>query len=165
MSNISRLIIHCFDLEWGSAEVCDEWHRERGFDMIGYHHVINNGMRTSSLDYDIYYDGLIEPGRPLDFDVTLEKEEIGAHAYGFNGESIGIALVGKNYFTMNQFQSLLSVCHMWTKINPGLLIQGHYEINNKKTCPNFEMDTFRQVLDDYTFKQEVTLDKLKEFIT
>lgn len=56
-----------------NAKVIDDWHRQRGFDGIGYHKVI---LR----------DGTIENGRPLD--------EFGAHTVGYNGTSVGIVLAG-----------------------------------------------------------------------
>lgn len=55
------------------AKVIEGWHRQRGFDGIGYHEVF---LR----------DGTIEKGRPLD--------EFGAHTIGYNGNSVGLVLCG-----------------------------------------------------------------------
>lgn len=43
MGRIDKIIINCSDSDWGDAEVIDEWHRERGWDGIGYHYIICNG--------------------------------------------------------------------------------------------------------------------------
>nr|DAW75697.1 MAG TPA: endodeoxyribonuclease I [Caudoviricetes sp.] len=70
-----------------SAEELDESHRAMGWTNIGYHYVIRK-------------DGSIEEGRP----VCLK----GAHAYGYNGRSIGIHLSGNFELaepTANQIES------------------------------------------------------------
>lgn len=76
MRDINEIIIHCSATPIGrdvSASDIDKWHRERGFDCIGYHYVIR-------------LDGSIEVGRPLD--------KVGAHCKGHNAHSIGIVYVG-----------------------------------------------------------------------
>lgn len=76
MRKINLIVIHCsatredrslttFDLE--------TLHRQRGFKGIGYHFYIRK-------------DGTVIPTRPL--------ERIGAHAKGFNAESVGICYEG-----------------------------------------------------------------------
>ena len=56
-----------------TAEEIHGWHINQGWSGIGYHFVIRK-------------DGTIERGRP--------EEAIGAHAYGFNSDSIGINVAG-----------------------------------------------------------------------
>lgn len=76
MRDINEIIVHCTATPAGrdvSAADIDKWHRERGFDCIGYHYVIR-------------LDGSIEVGRPLD--------KVGAHCKGHNAHSIGIVYVG-----------------------------------------------------------------------
>ncbi len=51
----------------------DRWHRERGWNGIGYHFVIRK-------------DGSIEMGRPWD--------RQGAHHYGYNATNFGICVTG-----------------------------------------------------------------------
>lgn len=55
------------------AKDIDRWHRERGFNEIGYHYVID-------------LDGTIEQGRAI--------EKIGAHCKGYNANSIGVCYIG-----------------------------------------------------------------------
>lgn len=59
-------------LDIGREEI-DQWHKERGFDQIGYHYVIRR-------------DGTREIGRPFNV--------VGAHVAGQNAQSVGIVLVG-----------------------------------------------------------------------
>lgn len=55
MRNINLIIVHCSATPEGrdvSVADIDRWHRERGFDGIGYHYVV-------------YIDGSVHEGRPL----------------------------------------------------------------------------------------------------
>lgn len=69
---------------WTTVEDIDKWHKERGWDGIGYHYVV-------------YCDGTIHTGR------SLERQ--GAHAKGRN-HYVGIALVGTDSFSSVQIDSL-----------------------------------------------------------
>ena len=72
MRNINLIIVHCSATPEGrdvSVADIDRWHRERGFDGIGYHYVV-------------YIDGSVHEGRPLN--------KVGAHCKGHNAHSIGI---------------------------------------------------------------------------
>lgn len=86
--SVRLLVIHCLDVPNGRpttvADV-DRWHRERGFAGIGYHHVI-------------YLDGSVHDGRP--------HAQVGAHAKGWNTGSLGIALVGRDRYTADQWGAL-----------------------------------------------------------
>lgn len=76
MRRITLLIVHCTATpegrDYGAKDV-DRWHRQRGFNMIGYHYLVR-------------LDGTIERGRP--------EEMIGAHCTGHNAHSIGVCYVG-----------------------------------------------------------------------
>lgn len=63
---------HSLSPDVSAAEI-RRWHIARGWKDIGYHAVIHP-------------DGRIEDGRDID--------EIGAHAYGRNRDSIGVCLIG-----------------------------------------------------------------------
>ena len=76
MRKITKIIVHCSATPEGRAvtvEDMDKWHRERGFDSIGYHFII-------------YLDGSIHLGRPI--------ERPGAHCIGQNITSIGVCYIG-----------------------------------------------------------------------
>lgn len=76
MRNIDSIIVHCSATKAGQdftvADI-DHWHRQRGFNGIGYHYVIR-------------LDGKLEKGR----DVALA----GAHCKGWNERSVGICYIG-----------------------------------------------------------------------
>jgi len=82
-----KAVIHCSDSPHGrgdNAATIHKWHKERGFDGIGYHYVILE-------------DGEVENGRPHYWE--------GAHTKGHN-DTIGICLIGEHDFTPEQFKSL-----------------------------------------------------------
>lgn len=138
---ISYIIVHCSDSDWGDAQVIDKWHKANGWRGIGYHYVIMNGRRTPHYEEEIY-DGILEDGR--------EIKDPGAHAVGYNSNSIGICLIGRAEFTTAQLHSLLILLVKLIdtyeiKIDN---ILGHYETENAngKTCPNFDMKIIRKIL-------------------
>jgi N-acetyl-anhydromuramyl-L-alanine amidase AmpD len=139
---INKIIIHCSDSWYGNAAIIDKWHRQRGFNQIGYHFVIPNGYATyedwKGQKYNPELDGLIEEGRDI--------EIVGAHCKGHNKDSIGICLIGKRLFSGNQIHALLKVIKAMTDIYGPLNIYGHYEFNPHKTCPNIDMDWLRGIL-------------------
>ena len=76
MRKIDSIILHCTATPEGkdySVDTIRSWHKQRGFDDIGYHYVI-------------HLDGSISNGRPIAI--------AGAHALGWNSNSIGISYIG-----------------------------------------------------------------------
>lgn len=119
MRKIKYHIIHCSDSNFGDVKEIRKWHLARGFKDVGYHFIIRQ-------------DGEIEMGRAI--------HEIGAHCKGYNTQSIGTCLIGKNNFTKAQFMALKKV-HMMLKVfYKNIKPKGHSEFNNQKTCPNFNVD-------------------------
>jgi N-acetylmuramoyl-L-alanine amidase len=124
---ITEIIVHCTATPEGREVHVPEvnrWHRERGFDGIGYH-------------YLIALDGTIEPGRDI--------ERAGAHCLGHNAHSIGIAYVGgldgkgkaKDTRTPAQRESLRLLIRFLKKVFPGTIVYGHRDFANKE-CPCFD---------------------------
>ena len=141
MREIEKIIIHCSDSGFGNAEVIDKWHRQRGWDEIGYHFVILNGRLESSSKYNKNIDGHIEKGRDV--------EKKGAHCYGHNRDSIGICLIGKEAFTGDQLLTALPFIVNELKVKYGLTnkdVYPHNEFNSGKTCPNLSKDYIRRLL-------------------
>ncbi len=139
---INSIIIHCSDSDWGSRDVIDKWHRERGWSEIGYHYVITNGFLKTGSIYNEADDGIIQPGRSLD--------KAGAHCKGHNADSIGICLIGKHRFTAKQlFKSLpYLLCFLMFEYKvPPSAVYGHCQFNKKKTCPNIKADLLRRIAD------------------
>lgn len=148
MTEIKYIVIHCSDSNFGDVELIRDWHvNGRGWRDIGYNGVILNGHRRSKSDVNEDEVGLFEVGRGMDFDKYVDSSERGAHALGYNKKSLGICLIGVDKFRVEQFQTALIACAMYKRINPEIKIIGHYECEGtSKTCPNFEMIGFRELL-------------------
>lgn len=128
MRNINMIMVHCSATREGKdytvADI-DRWHRERGFDSIGYHYVI-------------YRDGSIHRGRPV--------EQIGAHCRGYNADSIGICYIGgltadgkaaKDTRTPLQRLALVALLTALKLRFPNAEIRGHRDFAAKE-CPSFD---------------------------
>lgn len=136
MRKINKIILHCSDSSFGSADVIRRWHLERGWSDIGYHYVVCNGYENKSDDFEaLVHNGKVEPGRPL--------EIAGAHARGHNKDSVGICMIGTNKFTEEQFIALgaLVISLMVQFDLSAEDIIGHNEVSSK-TCPNFDVSAF-----------------------
>jgi N-acetylmuramoyl-L-alanine amidase len=128
-NNWNWIIIHHSDSDYGSAAIIDKWHRDRGFDELGYHFVIGNGTNSG--------DGQIEVGP------RWVKQKWGAHDNAldnrFNTNGIGICLVGdfnKTRPTAKQRRALLRlvVYLMRTYHIPPDRVLGHGETKVTQ-CP------------------------------
>ena len=141
MREIEKIIIHCSDSGFGDAKTIDRWHKERGWDEIGYHFVITNGHIESGSKYSKISDGNIERGRDV--------EKSGAHCYGHNKDSIGICLIGKEAFTAEQLLTSLPFLVNDLKEKYGLTdkdVYPHSKFNKGKTCPNLTEDYIGRLL-------------------
>jgi len=129
-----KIIIHASDSEWGDVAEIDRWHKERGWDGIGYHFVILNSLHKIGLFLDVTTDGMLQFGRPLDTQ--------GAHCIGQNSSSIGICLIGVKSFSDAQQSTLMTLCKsLMNQYDIELSdIYGHNEFNENKTCPNFDVN-------------------------
>lgn len=105
------------------------WHKhDNGWLDIGYHFVIRR-------------NGVIENGRPVDV--------VGAHAYGYNGDSVGVCLVGgldssgkpDANFTAEQYEALKTLLRTLKASYPEASIKGHREVSDK-ACPSFDATAF-----------------------
>ena len=128
MRKIDKLIIHCSATPEGRtvtvAEI-DKWHRDKGYNGIGYHYVIG-------------LNGEVWKGR----DINL----IGAHTQGYNSNSIGVCYIGgcdksmkaKDTRTASQKVALLNLVKDLKKQFPTAIIHGHNEFA-AKACPSFDV--------------------------
>ena len=108
MSKLRDIIFHCSMSEWGDVDVIRKWHVEgNGWRDIGYAGVILNGYRKNDKIYHPEEDGVLEVGRGFNLDSVVDSTERGAHAKGFNQESLGFCLIGDKKFTVNQFRTVL----------------------------------------------------------
>lgn len=128
---VDKIIIHCSAspdyLDIGAREI-DRWHKERGFNQIGYHYVVRR-------------NGEVERGRP--------EYLPGAHAKGANKSSIGIVWIGEKSISPEQEKSLIGLINLvrgqyHVKVENVL---GHREaVQTSKTCPNLDMNRLRAEL-------------------
>ena len=122
---ISMIVLHCSASPHGrgdNAATIHRRHKERGFDAIGYHHVILE-------------DGTIEQGRPHWWQ--------GAHVRGHNENSLGICMMGDpergSEFTDEQIRSLKSLQNMLTGMYPSARWYNHYDLDPNKSCPGMDL--------------------------
>lgn len=124
--NITEIIVHCTATPAGrrvSVADIDSWHRQRGFNGIGYHYVVE-------------LDGHIAQGRTVHL--------AGAHCKGHNINSIGVVYVGgldadgraADTRTAAQRNALIALLSQLRRIYPGTAIHGHRDFAAKE-CPCF----------------------------
>lgn len=142
MRKINLIVVHCSATPEGrdvTAADINKMHIARGFKKIGYHYVVR-------------LDGTVEMGR--------KENEIGAHAKGYNANSIGVCYVGglasdgktpKDTRTPAQKSALKKLLHTLKQRYPDARIVGHRDLspdtnhNRKvdkwewiKACPCFD---------------------------
>lgn len=81
MRKINRIVVHCTATREGRAytvQDIDRDHKARGFG--------RGASRPCGYHYVIYADGTVSKGR--------REDEVGAHAAGYNSESLGVVYVG-----------------------------------------------------------------------
>ena len=121
---IKHIVIHCSDSPQGrgdNAETIHKWHLEKGWSGIGYHRVI---LET----------GEVQSGRPLYWK--------GAHAKGYNDESIGICLIGNGTYTFQQWRSLRALCYQMLGRYPKAKVVGHNYFDASRGCPMFDVEAW-----------------------
>lgn len=127
MRKINEIIVHCTATQDGKnikVEDINRWHKERGWNMIGYHYVV-------------YLDGTIHQGR--------SEDQIGAHCLKHNTNSIGVVYVGgldangkpKDTRTEAQKQGLRKLLTELKRKYPNATIHGHRDFA-AKACPSFD---------------------------
>ena len=125
MRTITLIVIHCSAVrpdQTSSAKKIDEWHKDRGFNGIGYHYVIRR-------------NGEIEPGRP--------EWMIGAHCKNHNAHSIGICYEGgldirgqpADTRTEAQKAAMRRLLEELHQRYPKAVIVGHHDLDPRKDCP------------------------------
>lgn len=117
----------------------DAAHEARGFKRSDKFRAFFNPSLTSiGYHYLIYLDGTVVTGRHLN--------EIGAHAEGWNAQSVGVCMLGTDAFTLAQWSSLAHIIgglerQYATGPNGRLWIRGHRDLPDvHKTCPGFSVD-------------------------
>ncbi len=126
MRTINKIIVHCSATREGmafNAIDIDRWHRQRGWNGIGYHYVVGlNGERWKGRD----------------------EKEVGAHCRGHNYDSIALCYIGgldrfgkpKDTRTDEQKMELLGLLQELKERYPNAKIGGHCDFSSK-SCPCF----------------------------
>ena len=117
---IDKIVVHISDSPHGrgdNAATIHAWHKQNGWDGIGYHEVITE-------------TGKLEFGRPHYWS--------GAHVKGHNHNSIGICLIGKpNELNGEQLTVLRMRINKLIQMYPGAKVYGHCDLDeNKPYCPS-----------------------------
>ena len=146
------IVIHCSQTRPSQkigAKDIDRWHRERGWLKIGYAKVIKR-------------DGTVEQGRADD--------ELQAHVKEYNHVSTSVCVVGgaeednwkapSDNFTSEQWESLKKVLEELVIKFPEARIVGHYELDERKTCPNFNVREYllNEDIKGYKFADSIVTD-------
>lgn len=139
--NCKYIVVHCSDSpnnldssRHDTAGNIHEWHKENGWDGVGYHYVIDKF-------------GSVETGRPV-FKNT-KTFWVGSHVRGHNSESIGICMIGVDNFNYDQMVSLGAVVQNLLEIWPEAEVVGHKDLDSSKTCPNFDVkELFKTLLEN-----------------
>lgn len=128
MRTIEEIIVHSTATPKGmnaTAKDIDRWHKQRGYDCIGYHFVI-------------WRNGVIEKGRNID--------QVGAHCKGHNTGTIGVAYIGglnesrqsSDTRTRAQKDALKALIKELLHTYPTIRkISGHRDYCNT-ACPSFD---------------------------
>lgn len=121
---INRIVIHCSASPsgkvlqqgkpgqpgyLGAVQVINAWHAQRGFKRpLPARQALNPHLPSIGYHYVVDVDGQVWTGRGLD--------EVGAHAYGHNQDTVGICMVGGAEpvarYTAKQWSSLQEVVYM-----------------------------------------------------
>ena len=130
------IIVHHSASDYGDAVTFDKWHRQKGWDELGYHFVIDNGISTLAKR-----DGQIEVGS------RWKKQKHGAHCRvdvnddnHWNEHYIGICLVGNfenSKPTEMQYKSLRQLLEfLQERYNiPDSKVMGHRDADHGTLCP------------------------------
>lgn len=142
MRTINKLVIHCSasdNPDQDSIEAIKDLHTSPPDKVFKWGKYTTNGRGWSDVGYHflISKSGVLFNGRP--------ENIIGAHVAGHNRDSIGVCLSGESGLpTPGQEKTLELVCKDLCK-RYGLSkmdIIGHKDLDNKKTCPNFDIHEF-----------------------
>jgi N-acetylmuramoyl-L-alanine amidase. len=124
----------------------------RGWTQVGYSDLIQRSGKLVNLV-------------PYNFDNIIDSREITNGAPGYNSVSRHVALAGgwtlnqiknginpqtndyflpEELFTTSQLETLLKYICVQLQISSKIIIVGHNQLTNKRTCPNFDVRKFLQ---------------------
>ncbi len=102
----------------------------------GTYNTYGNGWAYDGYHEYIMRDGSVELGRPQTY--------MGAGAYGHNSDSIHLALHGLDHFEDEQIIGAVKETKRLIEVyGAHVVVLGHKELDDSKTCPNYDMDEAR----------------------
>ena len=125
MRNITLIVVHCSadkfqnGIDFKGVDYVRKIHKKKGWSDVGYHFVIKT-------------DGTVDDGRDI--------EKIGAHAKGYNSNSIGVCYIGglnddgdpEDTRTEAQVHSLVNLITELKERFPGVVVKGHRDLSPDK---------------------------------
>lgn len=132
--NKTHIIVHCSDTPHSMKVTTNDLYQW---------HVIENGWSAIGYAYFIDQAGLTHKCRDLDNNGDVE-DEIGAHARGFNKNSIGICLEGRGTYTDEQLDALEYLLDD-IRSRHGIPLDnviGHRDVDPHKECPMMDVHKF-----------------------
>ena len=137
MRDIKYIMLHCSDTAPGhdvGAEDIDRWHRQQGWQMIGYHYVVR-------------LNGEIETGRPLFMKAAACKKadcnECGIHICYIGGRNAKGETADTR--TEQQHAALYRLIRQLRQKFPRAKIVGHRDFDKGKACPCFDADYYNDL--------------------
>lgn len=132
MRTITLIIIHCSATPEGRSLSFEECRRD---------HIMHRHFRDIGYHFYITRDGTVHDGRHI--------EKVGAHCEGHNSHSIGICYEGgldangkpADTRTEAQRKALKSLIERMHRLFPKALIVGHHDLNPRKACPCFKVNS------------------------
>ena len=132
MRTITLIIIHCSATPEGRSLSFEECRRD---------HIMHRHFRDIGYHFYITRDGTVHDGRSI--------EKVGAHCEGHNSHSIGICYEGgldangkpADTRTEAQRKALKSLVERMHRLFPKALIVGHHDLNPRKACPCFKVES------------------------
>lgn len=152
---VSLIVIHCAavpDGRWTTTADIDLWHQRASFYRTPECRARQNeSLASIGYHFVVYTNGAVATGRHLD--------EMGAHAIGYNRQSVGICMVGTRRYTDHQWRALAGCVRALVKTlgvppifaplrghGPGARdggICGHRDLsgeNAKRECPGISVE-------------------------
>lgn len=127
---IKFLVVHVSASPRGrgdDAETIHRWHKERGWDGIGY-----NAVVTESGEW--------QPGRP-DYWPGAHVRDFNKDGLGNNDDALGVCLIGMGGdATEAELACLRSGLNRWLIKHPDAEVVGHCDLDPRKPhCPGFDV--------------------------
>ena len=130
------------------VEVIDGWHAARKFRRgDSFLKLQNPSLKHIGYHFVVYTSGVVVTGRHLD--------EVGSGVFGFNANSVHVAMVGMDAYTLEAWQGVAGLVAGLQKRYPSARVLGHRDFspdkngNGKvdknewlKTCPGFDVEAW-----------------------